>query len=294
VTIVDEAGRMLTADVRDDAGLATGAGAIEYQRAIEHAAEERIESLLATLVGAGKVTARVAASVDFSRTERTEETYDPDKTAIRETHSTRDETARAKAVGGAPAADATPGARSDETQRYEVSKTVSRTVAPTGTVKNLSVAVLVDGTYRDENGKRVFVPRGDDELEKLKALVASAVGIDEARGDRLEITSAPFQTAEPEVRSDVLSRLPAWLPALVGRLLGAGLVLGALVLLARSVVQAIATAAATQPRPTGLVVDRDTAVSELARENLALAQQHPERAAQLVRQWLLERQGGTV
>jgi flagellar M-ring protein FliF len=156
-------------------------------------------------------------------------------------------------------------------------------------VKALSVAVLIDGTYREESGRRVFVPRTDEELEKMKALVASAVGISEARGDRIELTSAPFQAPEVEAGAGVLGRATEWLPAVLGRLLGVGLVLGVLAIVVRPIVQALGgpgTHGRVQ-RP-GLLFDRDTAVSELAHENVSLAQQNPERAAQLVRQWLLD------
>src|SRR6185369_9364961 len=102
---------------------------VGYQRAIERSAEERIESLLAPVIGAGKVVARVAATIDFARTERTEETYDPDKTVVRESSATRETGASAS-----PRVE-----RRDEKQSFDVSKTVSRTVAPVGAVKALSV-----------------------------------------------------------------------------------------------------------------------------------------------------------
>jgi flagellar M-ring protein FliF len=293
VTVVDEAGRMLTADHHGDDAVGASGTAMEYQRAFERAAEERIESMLGTVVGSGKAIARVAATLDFSRTERTEETYDPDKTAVRQTHTTREETTGGKPPGAIGSLPAHPGAatdgsptteRQDDAQSYEVSKTVSRTVGPVGTVKQLSVAVLIDGAYREEAGKRVFVPRGDDELEKLKTLVASAVGFSEARGDRIEITSAPFQTPELEERPGLLAGAADWVPAVAGRLLGVGLVLAVLVFLVRPIVQS----SRALPRVAGRLLERETAVSDLARENVALTQQNPERAAQLVRQWLLE------
>jgi flagellar M-ring protein FliF len=288
VTVVDEGGRMLTAGRHGDDAPAVDSGAAEYQRGIERAAEERIESLLATIVGPGKVMARVAATLDLARTERTEEIYDPDKTVLRESHSTREDTAGAK-----PAAGGVGTERRDETQSFDVSKTTSRTVAPMGAVKALSVAVLIDGTYRDEKGTRVFVPRTDDELERLKAIVASAVGVSEARGDRLEITSAPFRTPAAETAADVPGPAAQWVPEILLRLLGVGLVVAVLGFVVRPLVQAIGTAGRrTEPRPGGFALERDGAVGELARENVALAQQHPERAAQLVRQWLLDTKAG--
>src|SRR6185369_6311302 len=120
VTVVDESGRVLTAAPRSDESLGIESGAVGYQRAIERSAEERIESLLAPVVGAGKVVARVAATIDFARTERTEETYDPDKTVVRESSVTRD-------TGGSasPRVDASASPhidRRDEKQSFDVSK----------------------------------------------------------------------------------------------------------------------------------------------------------------------------
>src|SRR3989454_5421082 len=83
VTVVDEAGRILTSDRRGAEAAGTSNAPLEIQQAVERGAEERIESMLGAVVGRDKVVARVAASLDFSRVERTEETYDPDRTAIR-------------------------------------------------------------------------------------------------------------------------------------------------------------------------------------------------------------------
>jgi flagellar M-ring protein FliF len=288
VAVVDDAGRMLTAGRHGDDALAPDGGPIAYQRGIERATEERIESLLATVVGAGKVIARVAATVDFARVQRDEDTYDPDKTVVLENHTEREETT-APSDRAAPAPGAPRTERRDETQRYAVSKTTSRTTIPVGGVKSLSVAVLIDGTYREENGARVFVPRTAEELDKLRTLVASAVGVSEARGDRLELTSAPFQAPEAGAPTGALARAADWMPAILARLLGVGLLLGVLALVVRPLVRAIgAAAAAGRGRRAGAFADHEAPVGELTRENIALAQQDPERAAQLVRQWLIE------
>jgi flagellar M-ring protein FliF len=288
VTVVDESGAVLTGAGRADDALGAG-GAVGYQRAIERRTEERIESLLATVVGPGKVIARVAATVDFSRTERTEETYDPDRTVLRESRATREGAGATR--GGAAEAGAPRAERRDDTQRFEVSKTISHTVAPVGAVKSLSVAVLIDGSYREENGTRVFVPRPDGELERLKTLVASAVGFSEARGDRLEVTSAPFRTPEPEPAPSGLAAVPAWVPSLAARALGVVLVLGVLAVVVRPLVRTLGPArGGARPRLAAPVAEHEGAVGELARANVALVQQNPERAAQLLRQWLAESQ----
>jgi flagellar M-ring protein FliF len=294
VTVIDESGRMLTATRRGGDGLVAQGAAAAYQQAVERAAEERIESLLATVVGAGKVVARVAATVDFARTERTEEIYDPDRTVVRESHAMSEETAGgpdAKApMGTRPDAAAPRTERRDETQSFEVSKTTSRTIAPMGGVKALSVAVLIDGTYREQDGTRVFVPRTEDELARFRSIVASAVGISEERGDRLEVTSAPFQPPAAAVADpSPLATAPAWPPAMVLRLLGLGAIGLVLVLVVRPLVRALGRAGAPAQRGAGAVVaERESTFTELARQNATLAQRHPERAAELVRRWLVE------
>src|SRR5947199_348236 len=109
--------------------------------------------------------------------------------------------------------------RRDESQSYEVSKVVSRTVAPVGAVKQLSVAVLIDGTYTEgEGGKRTFNARPSEEMDRLRELVKSAVGFSESRGDKIEITSVPFQSEPPPAGEATLGSLGRWAPAVVTRL----------------------------------------------------------------------------
>jgi flagellar M-ring protein FliF len=284
VTVVDETGRILSAQRREGAlGSVSGSG-LEYQRSVERLAEERIETMLGAVVGPGKVIARVSATVDVSRTEREEELYDPDRTAL-----ATSETTRAEGESAGPKSPAARGERLAERQTYQVSRTRSRTVVPVGAVTQLSVAVLVDGAYRDEAGTRVFVPRSDEEIGRLKALVVSAVGADDARGDRVEVTSAPFQGAEALVAPAVFDQVAVWVPAVLGRLTSVVLVVGVLLFVVRPLVRQLGAAPAPTRRAfRGLFLDRESAVSDLAQENVALAQQNPERAAQLVRQWLLE------
>jgi flagellar M-ring protein FliF len=83
----------------------------------------------------------------------------------------------------------------------ELSKTTTRVVAPTGEIKKLSVAVLVDGTYQvGAKGERQYVPRSAEELAKYREIVKSAVGFNESRGDRVDVADAHFDLQDdPEV-----------------------------------------------------------------------------------------------
>jgi len=299
VTVVDATGRILTSE---GGGLdATGAssGALEYQQTVERTLEERVQSMLAAVVGRDKVVARVTARIDFARVERTEETYDPDATAIRTQQTTREETTGGASAGGAPgvqanltneaatepAAEGPKTERREETQSYEVSKVVSRTVGAPGVVQQLSVAVLVDGTYEEAaDGTRTFSARPQEELDRLTELVKSAVGFSEERGDKLDVASVAFQTEELPAGPGVLSAVGVWALWSLRFLVPLVVLLVGLLFVVRPVLQ---TFVARSGRLTGPV-----AAGALTQENLALTQQNPERAAQLVREWLAENAPG--
>src|SRR5437764_3423874 len=264
VTVVDEAGRILTSDRRGAEAAGTSNAPLEIQQSVERGAEERIESMLGAVVGRDKVVARVAASLGLSRVEATEETYDPDRTAVRTQHTTREETIGAKTPGGAPGVQANltnaPAAaagpdgpkseRRDETQSYEVSKVTSRTIAPVGAVKQLSVAVLIDGTYTEgEGGKRVFTARPSEEMDRLRELVKSAVGFSESRGDKIEITSVPFQSEPLPAGEGAFGAVGRWAPAVLTRLLAVAFAAAMLLYVVRPVVLGVAS---RLPGPRGI------------------------------------------
>jgi len=303
VTVVDASGRILTAERERTLDTGLSEQALAYQRAIERAAEERVETLLATVVGRDKVTVRVSARLDLSRAERTEERWDPEGAVVKESHTTREDTRGGRQAGGAAGAQSNltndpmavgggegpSSTRREERQSWEISKIVSRTVAPVGTIQQLSVAVLVDGTYTEDNGKRTFVPRPQEELDRLGELVKSAVGLDESRGDRLSVESAPFQEASADGEgSGMLAGSWSWLPALLLRLLAVGVALVLVLLVVKPLLLALAVRRATGAAAALELGDLSLAVQALTQENLALAQERPERAAQLVREWLAE------
>src|SRR5438128_1034863 len=272
VTVVDAGGRMLTTDRRGGETVGASSTALEMQASIERQLAARVE--------------------------RTEETYDPERTALRTQRTTREQTTGARTGGGAPgvpskltndpAATTEPEGprteRRDESQSYEVSKVVSHTVAPAGVVKQLSVAVLIDGTYTGVGAARKFTPRPAEELDRLKELVKNAVGFSEPRGDRIELTSVPFQTEPGTSGESVLAALGTWLPALLMRLLAVGLVAAGLFYVVRPLVLGLAARGGE-----GRAALPEAATAQLTQENLALTQQNPERAAQPVREWLRER-----
>jgi flagellar M-ring protein FliF len=91
--------------------------------------------------------------------------------------------------------------KQDRTVNYEIGKVTSRILEPVGRVTRISVAVLVDGTYKPAPDKgaaaaREFIPRASEEMQKIEALVKRAVNFDAERGDTVEVVNIPFETSE--------------------------------------------------------------------------------------------------
>jgi flagellar M-ring protein FliF len=302
VAVIDNVGRVLAGDEQGLAETGLSGSALEYQRTVERQLEERVSSMLGRVVGLEKVNVRVNAHLDLTRVETTEERVDPEQTAVLNERVSREESTDSRASGGVPgvaanltneAAETTAGSRSqrrDENVTYEVSKITSRTVGSLGEIKRLSVAVLVDGTYEEREGARAFVPRPAEELDRYTALVKSAVGFSEARGDTIELVSVPFDVPEEvtegwaDTALDVSRGIGTYLPRLLGVILVAGFIL--------TVVRPSLRRLAAQPLGSRAVGaepgsrDIDAIVSQLEEENRKITTTDPERAAYLVRQWL--------
>ena len=215
VTVVDQSGGLLTNPSRDTE-LGLSSQQLEYKGQVEKILRERVANLLTPIVGIGNFNSEVNADIDFTRTEQTNETFDPTTQIIRSQQETIQESAegRARGIPGATSnqppntptltatpptaatANATDAARnksSTTVRNYEVSKEVRSTRRATGDIKRLSLAVVVrSGTVADENGKMVEKPLGDDEKGRLTQLLQEAVGYSAERGDKLTIISSSF------------------------------------------------------------------------------------------------------
>ncbi len=173
------------------------------------AAEMRanVERLLEARVGAGKAVVEVSVDVVTESEQISERRVDPQgRVAIstETTSSTGSESAAGTDVtvasnlpeGQNSAGDAgkSESAQQQERVNYEISETKRDVVKAPGAIKKISVAVLLDGTQTvAEDGTVSFAPRPDEELAVLRELVASAVGLDEARGDVLTLKSLAFE-----------------------------------------------------------------------------------------------------
>ena len=170
---------------------------------------QRAQRLLIARVGAGNAVVEVSVETITQSEQVTERRVDPDSRIAISTDVTESNGTSTDSRGGAvtvasnlPEGDAngTDGAASNENSEsrtltnYEVSQTERQLIKAPGAVKRLTIAVLVnDATSIAADGTISTAPRTDEELEALGELVASAVGIDTARGDILTLKSMRFE-----------------------------------------------------------------------------------------------------
>lgn len=213
VSIVDETGRLLASGRdSDDAGflaVSLEERAIEYERRLS----DQITNIVSEIVGPNRARVEVAAELDYNRITQTSDTYDPDGRVVRSTQ-TREDSSNASEPGGnqgvsvaneLPNADGTGGeepgnqestSSTEEIINYEISRTSRTEVLEAGRIKRLSVAVLIDGIYtRTPDGQFTYEPRSQEQIDQIAALVRSAMGFDQDRGDTVEVANIQF--AEP-------------------------------------------------------------------------------------------------
>lgn len=211
VSIVDEAGRLLAKGGEGDDAAMLSASLDEKSSAFSRRMQAQVEEILASVVGPGRSRVQVAAELDFSRQTLTSDTFDPNGQVVRSTQTREENSQTANRTQQVTVANQVPGqnggqqegqagrdttANSEETVNYEISKTTRTEVVEAGRVKRLSVAVVVDGLYtQGANGDLTYAPRAAEEIERLAALVRSAVGFDQQRGDRVEVVNLRFAEA---------------------------------------------------------------------------------------------------
>lgn len=220
VSIIDSHGNLLATGTEDDSSLLSNK-AEDARRKYEQHMTKVIEDLIGRTVGFGKVHANVVVDLNFDQLSENQEIYDPQGQVARSTQNVDDKNSETNASGndvsvqnnlpagnqgGALNNAAEPtsnAARTEETVNYEISKTVRSIVRQTGEVKKLSASVLIDGTYTtDKDNKKTYVPRTEVEIKNITALVSSAIGYDEKRGDKLEIVNMQFADIATEEEDD--------------------------------------------------------------------------------------------
>ncbi len=233
VIIVDQAGRLLTNN--DNSQQSVSTSQMRMTQETEARLKQRIEDLLAPLVGRANVQAQVTAQVDYSKVEQTAEEYkpnqQPDSAAVRSRQSSQSQQNSNGSPGGVPGAlsnqpvsapsapvetakadtkdnkNASPAdnnrnsninSQSDETTNYEVDRKISHTQRQIGVVDRLSVAVIINWLpQKKEDGTEEMQPLPPEMLKEIESLTREAMGYSSGRGDSLSITNSRFTDEGP-------------------------------------------------------------------------------------------------
>jgi len=213
VTVVDQYGALLS-NPNDDPASALSDAQLEHRIKIEAIYRSRIISLVSPLVGAGNVTAQVNLDIDFTKSEITEESVDPEGNALRSEQKSLDVTAEdaARGVPGvttnrAPtqaeiateqsqgnASDSFKTRSSNEVRNYEISRKVETTLRPSNKISRIQASVLVreKETLNPETGLIEAIALTPEQIANIEQLVTNAIGLNAERGDQLTVDSAAF------------------------------------------------------------------------------------------------------
>ncbi len=268
VTVIDQKGRLLTIP-ESSRGMQLTTNQFEHRRRLEDYYIKRIEDIISPMAGVGGVRAQVVAELDFSITEETKETFNPAQSAIRSEQTVDEQSGMSGLVpSGVPGAltnqppaggtvtppVATPnaavvannsGAALNSTKRatrnFEVDKTISHTQMPSGSLRRLSVAVVIDDKQTvGKEGETVRTPLKPEEITQLTALVKETVGFNEARGDSLNVINASFTVPiETPIPDQPLIERP-WVKDLAKQGLGAIAVLLLIFVVLKPVLRSLA------------------------------------------------------
>ena len=230
VTVIDQKGRLLTIP-ESTRGMQLTTNQFEYRRRLEDYYIKRIEDIISPIAGSGGVRAQVVAELDFSVTEETKETYNPAQSAVRSEQTVDEQSGLPGAIpSGVPGAltnqppvggtvtppvsapanslaavvanngNASLNSTKRATRNYEVDRTISHTQMPTGSVRRLSVAVVIDDKQTvGPKGETVRTALKPEEIVRLTTLVKETVGFNEARGDSLNVINASFNVPPAEM-----------------------------------------------------------------------------------------------
>jgi len=211
VSVVDEAGNLL-ADGAGGSETAIGGTGQERQANFERRLKDQIESIVSSVVGPGRARVQLSAEFDFNRVTETFDKFDPEGRVLRSSQTREESSGSDNKEGQVTVGNELPGAqqgqqqpaqgqrdqskKSEEIVNYEISRSTKTEVTEGGRIKRVSAAVLVDGSYaKNDKGDTVYQARSKEELDRIGALVRTAIGFDQKRGDQIEVVNLRFAEA---------------------------------------------------------------------------------------------------
>jgi flagellar M-ring protein FliF len=323
VTVVDTDGEILNVKRPSLIPGELTSAQLAYQEHVQKQFQGQLQTMLDKVLGPDQSVVRVTAELNFRRVEKTSQNYDPNGRVLKDREKIRQESrgSRILPVGVPGLLSNVPGAtgkvsspplgpqngsetsfkKKKEIDHYDVSETTQHVMEPVGTIKRVSVSVLVNQRLVSVSGtkgkKTVYEPRSAQEIQDFTHIVQNAMGFDPARGDQVVVLSVPFaENASGVVKNpdhNLESSIAPFVPLLEIFLGGVLLLLfGILVLrpLLKSMTQwkpAMPTLQMAEGPPQE---GAEGTAKPSSREEVArMTQEDPGQAAQVIRSWLKEK-----
>src|SRR5689334_22721730 len=216
VSVIDESGKLLADGATPDNPL-NGVSSDERKLAYENHMRNEVEAIVSSVVGPGHAREQINADFDVNRITQTSDKFDPDGRVLRSSQTREEQSASGArndgavsvgtelpggnqqgGAGGGGAAVGEQNRKTEEITNYEISRTTKTEVIEAGRVNRVSAAVLVDGIYsKNDKGELAYQPRPKEEIDRIAALVRSAIGFDAKRGDQVEVVNLRFAETTP-------------------------------------------------------------------------------------------------
>ena len=276
VTLIDSTGQMLARGNDGEATAGLNDSQLEIQQATEKYLEDKALSMLSQVLGLNKAVIRVNALIDFDRVDRFEQQYDPNGQVVKR------EEKQLSAQGGVM----------NKSVDFEVSHAVEHVIRAPGSIKKLTVAAVIDGVYdavTSASGETTsaYRPRSAEQMNSFKKLISQAVGLNEERGDTLEIVSVPFrEEALPDLNMTRQDSLESWFALdtdTLKRIFAFLLLVGGFFLIIRW-----SSLTKTNNVVTSSAPEKKKNLSDIEKEVKEMAKKDPGKVARLISTWVSE------
>lgn len=222
VQIVDTRGRLLSDFLNEDnLGVMLSQTQLEYIKKREGYLQNKVNSMLESVLGPNNAITQISVEMDFDKKEVTKEEFDPNAVLRSQQTSevnSKNGTLTPQGIPGVQSNLAEPAVvnsngnseynKTDETQNFEVGKTITKESKSPGIIKRQTVAVVInDKSVIETDGKKQtvkYVSRTPQEMESIKNLVTNAVGLDVKRGDTIEVLNVSFDTTAQMAESGAI------------------------------------------------------------------------------------------
>lgn len=318
VVVVNQKGKLLSSD-RDSSDIGVTFSQLDYKQKLENYYIERIENILTPMLGSTSIRAQVSADIDFTRTEQTSESFNPDLPAIRSEQLFKDitqsivnsgvpgslsnqpqETVFGSSFSGAPKSN--EKILTKTTRSYELDKTISHIRFGGNLIKKISVAVVIDYNRTINNaGDVVNVPLSKERIVNITNLIKEVVGFDVSRGDTINVINSEFFKVEEEVIIIEEGFLDNPNIIVIGKYIGAGLLILVIVFGVLKPIMKDLASNVTRPSTSNIQGQGDSNIEGQAVNNQGqstnsyesnitqaqgLASSDPKRVAQVVNSWV--------